>query len=101
LLADSDHGVFLFFINVFWQWAKIPRTVYQVRIISVFKKEKRNVYSNYRGINIVNAGYKLYTKLINKSLQIIAEAFSLADQFGLGKGCSCINFPTLKIIVVF
>jgi hypothetical protein len=42
-------------------------------IAPIFKKGERNQYNNYRGINLLHAGYKIYAKILNTRLSRIAE----------------------------
>jgi hypothetical protein len=85
-------------INLCWRCAEIPETWYQVHVVSTFKKEKRNYCSSYRGINLLNAGHEVYTKVINARLQIIMQDLSLEDKFGFRKGRSCTDVFTLNQI---
>ena len=45
---------------------------------------------NYRGISLLNACYKLYSKVLNEKLQTQAEQFLLECQSRFQKGRSCI-----------
>ena len=50
---------------------------------------------NYRGISLLNTGYKIYSKIIAKRLTAIAEVLLLEEQSGFRKGRSCMDciFP--------
>jgi hypothetical protein len=51
---------------------------------------------NYRGISLLNSGYKIYTKILAR-LKTISEAILLEEQNGFRRGRSCIcNVFTLK-----
>jgi predicted phosphoadenosine phosphosulfate sulfurtransferase len=44
---------------------------------------------NYRGINILNTCYKIYSKILNIKLQSYSEEFITETQNGFRKGRSC------------
>jgi hypothetical protein len=44
---------------------------------------------NYRGINLLNTCYKIFSKILNKKLKNISEDFLLECQNGFRKGRSC------------
>jgi hypothetical protein len=46
------------------------------------KKGDRNNPDNYRGISLLNSGYKIYSKIIAKRLTAIAEVLLLEEQNG-------------------
>ena len=56
-----------------------------------YTKKKRNNSDNYRGIGLLNTGYKIYSKIIAKRLTVIAEALVLEEQNGFRKGRSCVD----------
>jgi len=64
------------------------------------KNEIRNNPNNYRGISLLNTGYKIYSKIIAKRLTTIAEVLLLEEQNGFMKGRSCMDciFSASKII---
>ena len=76
----------LSFINDCWRLKKIPKTWYEAHVIPIFKKGNRNRCSNYRGISLLNAGYKLYMKIVHAHLSTITEALLLENQSGFRKG---------------
>jgi len=51
----------------------------------------RNDPDNYRGICLLNTGYKIYSKIIAKRLTAIAEVLLLDEQNGFRKGRSCMD----------
>jgi hypothetical protein len=53
------------------------------------KKGDKRYPKNCRGINILNACYKIYSKIINRKLQQYSEKFICEKQNGFRKGRSC------------
>jgi len=51
----------------------------------------RNNPDNYRGISLLNTGYKIYSKIFAKKLTVIAEVLLLEEQNGFRKGRSCMD----------
>jgi len=69
----------------------------QARTKPLFKKYKCDDCSNYRGINLLNNGYKIYAKIIMQHFTTISEAILLEEQNGFRIGRSCIdNVFTIK-----
>ena len=61
------------------------------------QKGKCDECSNYRGITVLNSGYKIYTKIITQRFKTILEAILLEKQNGFRIGRSCIdNVFTIK-----
>jgi len=55
------------------------------------QKRDRNNPDNYRGISLLNTGYKIYSKITAKRLTAIAEVLLLEEQNGFRKGKSCMD----------
>ena len=80
-------------INKFWK----ERYSRQVRVKPLFKKGKHYDCSNYRGISLLNSGYKTYGKIITQHFNTISEAILLEEQNWFRKGRSIIdNVFTIK-----
>jgi len=47
-----------------------------------------NSRDNYRGISLLNTGYKIYSNIIAKRLTAIAQTLLLEEQNGFRKGRS-------------
>ena len=62
----------------------------QARVKCLFKKGKRDDCSNYRGISLLNSGYKIYTKIITL-FKTISEVILLEEQSGFRIGRSYID----------
>jgi len=79
------------FLNVCWIYGDIPEKLRTAIVIPVRKKRDRNNLDNYRGISLLNTGYKIYSKVIAKRLTAIAEVLLLEEQNGFRKGRSCMD----------
>jgi len=51
---------FLNFLNVCWIYGDIPEEWRTAIVIPIHKKGDRNNPDNYRGISLLNTGYKIY-----------------------------------------
>jgi len=80
---------FLNFLNVCWIYGDIPEEWRAAIVIPIHKKGVRYNPDNYRGISLLNTGYKICSKIIAKRLTVIAEVLLLEEQNGLRKGKSC------------
>jgi len=74
----SNHVLAL--INKCWKERLIPEEWGQARVKSLFKKGKHDDCSNYRGISLLNSGYKIYAKIITQRLKTISEAILLEEK---------------------
>jgi hypothetical protein len=82
---------FLHLLNLCWKLCKIPKEWTKAKVISLFKKGNRRHCNNYRGISLLNAGYKIYTKIINKRLTDISDVLLLEEQNGFRTERSCMD----------
>jgi len=55
------------------------------------QKSKRDDCSNYRGVSLLNSGYKIYATIITQRFKTIPEAILLEEQNGFRIGRSCID----------
>jgi len=64
------------------------------------KKGDINNPDNYRGISLLNIGFKIYSKIITKRLTTIAEVILLEelDRFRKGRSCMDCTFSASQII---
>ena len=91
---------FFNFLNFCWICEDIPEEWSAAIVIPIHKKGDRNNPDNYRGISLLNTGYKIYSKIIAKRLTVIAEVLLLEEQNGFRKGRSCMDciFSASQII---
>lgn len=82
---------FLNLINVCWICGDIPQEWRTAIVIPIHKKGDRTTPDNYRGISLLNTGYKIYSKIIAKRLTAISETLMLEEQNGFRKGRSCMD----------
>jgi len=91
---------FLNFLNVCRIYGDIPEEWRTAVVIPIHKKGERNKPDNYRGISLLNTGYKIYSKITAKRLTAIAKVLLLEEQNGFRKGRSCMDciFSASQII---
>jgi len=84
-------------INKCWKERSIPEEWGQARVKSLFKRDKHDECSNYRGISLLNSGYRIHGMIITQHFRTILEAILLEEQNGFRIGRSCIdNVFTVK-----
>jgi len=88
------------FLNVCWIYGDIPEEWRPAIVIPIHKKGDRSNPDNYRGISLLNTGYKIYSKIISKRLTVIVEVLLLEEENGFRKGRSCMDgiFSASQII---
>lgn len=82
---------FLNFLNICWKCGHIPEEWQTAIVVPIFKKGDRKDCSNYRGISLLNTGYKVYSKIITKRLNVIADTMLMEEQNGFRSNRSCID----------
>ena len=88
------------FMNRCWKNKKTPEEWKTAVILPIFKKGQRNNCDNYRGISLLNTGYKIYSRLLTKRLKEIIEVILSEEQSGFRNGRSCIdNIFSLQQII--
>ena len=60
-------------------------------LLPTYKTGGKQEVENYGGISLLNAWYKLYSKILNKKLKTQAETFLLECQNEVRKGRSSID----------
>jgi len=87
-------------LNLCWIYGDTREEWRTAIVIPIHKKGYRNNPHNYRGISLLNTGYKIYSKIIAKRLTATAEVLLLEEQNGFRKGRSCMDciFSASQII---
>lgn len=80
---------YLNIINTCWNMHKIPDEWTRRVICLIFTKGNRWDCNNYRGINLLNAAFEVYAKIITQRLNIINEYAFPEEQYGFHKEHSC------------
>jgi hypothetical protein len=91
---------FLKFLNTVWYEGTTPESWKKAIVIPIHKKGDINKQENYRGISLLNSGYKIYASIIKSKLTEHYSDKIGEEQNGFRKGKSCCDgyFP-LKIII--
>ena len=76
-------------LNLCWIRAIISDSWLTGNTSSTFKKGERNKPSNYRGIDVFNSTYKLYSGILNNRLKSIIETLLMEEQIGFRIGRFC------------
>ncbi|XP_025419018.1 uncharacterized protein LOC112689494 [Sipha flava] len=71
-------------IQQIWTKEKIPKEWNEL-ICPIFKKGSRNKVENYRGITLLNSGYKILSLIILKRLQIYTDEIVRTTKVDSGK----------------
>jgi len=88
------------FLNNIYRENGIPNEWRNAIITPIFKKGDRRKPKNYRGINILNTCYNIYSKTLNMKLQNFSEVFMTETQNGFRKGRSCTDSTFyLKLLI--
>jgi hypothetical protein len=91
---------FLDLLSYCWKRQYIPESCKKAHIIPIFEKGDRSKCENYRGICLLNEGYKIYAKIITPGLQKNIEAIILEERSGFSQGRSCAaNIFILKQLI--
>ncbi|XP_022161478.1 uncharacterized protein LOC111027411 [Myzus persicae] len=75
-------------IQQIWIKEKIPKEWNESLICPIFKKGNRNKVENYRGITLLNSGYKILSLIILKRLQVYTDEIVGDYQSGFRKNKS-------------
>ena len=67
-------------INNCWKERSIPEEWGQARVKSLFKKGKCDECLNYRGISLLNNGYKIYAKIITQVSKLHQKQYYLRNK---------------------
>ncbi|KAL0271345.1 UNVERIFIED_CONTAM: hypothetical protein PYX00_008462 [Menopon gallinae] len=78
-------------ITTIWKTEKIPERWNKAVIGPIFKKGDKTKTTNYRGISLLDVGYKILTTILHTRIQPYAEEIISENQCGFRKGKSKIN----------
>jgi exonuclease III len=85
IFKDEEIGKYLYeFLCVVWKTKCIPEEWKKSKLIPIPKKK----LGEFRGINILSAGYKIYASIINNRIYKKVENFIGVEQCGFVKGKS-------------
>jgi hypothetical protein len=70
---------FLNFLNVCLIYGDIPEEWRAVIVVPIHRKGDRDNPDNFRGISLLNTGYKIYSKINGKRLTVIADVLLLEE----------------------
>lgn len=73
---------FLQFLNNCWSQKQTPQEWKVAAVVPIFKKGDRTISNNYRGISLLNSGYKVYSKITNNRLKNIVHSVLCEEQNG-------------------
>ena len=78
----------------------IPKERRQAKVGSLFKMGDRANPSNYRVMNLLYTAYKVYTRILNERLKVIADFLLSEVQMGFRRGRSRVDaIFTLRRII--
>jgi len=70
------------FFNNIYNMRQMPQEWKNSHVIPIYKKSDKQKVENYRGISLLYASFKLYSKIINEKLKALADTFLLECQNG-------------------
>lgn len=71
-------------INGIWRGDKVPEEWKIGTVKPIFKKGKRNEVENYRGITLMDTGYKIYAEVLRKRLEDEIKRKDVLDNSQMG-----------------
>lgn len=94
LLKKADQVVCSLLRDIFakiWEDEKVPVEWKTATIVPIFKKGDRSLPVNYRGIALLDVGYKIFTKILNNRVREYAEQITGEYQCGFRRARSTLN----------
>jgi hypothetical protein len=85
------------FLNICWIYGHIPEEWRIAVVVHIYKKGDKKNCDNYRGISLLNTGYKIYAKIITQRLMTIAEVILLKEQNDFRKYRTCMDCILLSV----
>ena len=83
-----------------WQEGCVPQEWKDALIVPIPKKGDSSLCDNWRGISLLDIGGKLFAKIIQQRLQLVAERVLPDSQCGFrsGRGCVDMIFCARKLV---
>ncbi|KAJ4431530.1 hypothetical protein ANN_20128, partial [Periplaneta americana] len=82
---------FLDFLNICWTSGQIPDEWTESIVVPIHKKGNHKNCNNYRGVSLLNSGYKIYANIITNRLNTITETLIREEQNGFRQNRSCMD----------
>lgn len=73
LILNSLNEDLLKLVNAVWQKEEVPQAWNEAIIVPVFKKGDKIKAENYRGIALLDVGYKVFSTILNNRLKPVTE----------------------------
>jgi hypothetical protein len=89
--GDKFHSRLLKFLINIYKNSQIPNEWKISIIVSIYKNGDKRKPESYRGINLLNTCYKIFSTILDGKLKNITQDFLLECQNGFRKGRSCID----------
>jgi hypothetical protein len=90
----------LYFLNFIWQGKTLPESWQKAIILPLHKKGDIKKCEHYRGISLLNSGYKMYVNIIKNKLYEYYKGKLGEEQNGFRRGRSCSDsYFSLKLII--
>jgi sorting nexin-29 len=71
---------FLDFLHICWRSGHLPYEWNKAVVLPIFKTGNKKDCTNYRGISLLNSGYKIYARIFTQRLNTIAEILLHEEQ---------------------
>ena len=71
-------------LNKIWNGDRVPEEWKIGRIVPIFKKGDKKKVENYRGITLMDTGYKLYAEILRRKLEEELEEHQVLDRIQMG-----------------
>ncbi|KAJ4426643.1 hypothetical protein ANN_26441 [Periplaneta americana] len=92
--------IFLRFLNLIWEGQGFPESWTKSIVIPIHKRGDLKITDNYRGISLLNAGYKIYANILKNKLNKHYDNIISEEQNGFRRGRSCCDgYFALKLLV--
>lgn len=93
--GEEIHKIIHEICNKVWKTEVLPNDWKKAIIIPLYKKDDKLNCNNYRGISLLNSAYKIFSKILLKHFEPIADKCIGEYQSGFCKGKSTIDQLTI------